>query len=78
MILIVAYYLISYKSAIYGRTYAWVVGSLFLAIIAGSLVGSDYVATMILIFLPLGLLAYALLLTFREYYRFKRKFGEES
>jgi hypothetical protein len=78
LILIIAYFLIAYKSAVYGRTYSWVIGTFFLAIIAGALVGSDYIATMILIFLPLGLLAYALILVFREYYHLKRKFVKEG
>ncbi|MHA1277488.1 MAG: hypothetical protein ACTSQI_19125 [Candidatus Helarchaeota archaeon] len=72
-IMIVAYYLLAYKRAIYGRAYSWIFGSFFLAIIGGALINSDYIAMMILIFFPLALLGYVFLITIREYYHLKEK-----
>ena len=60
--MLLIYYLSAYKGALYGRLVAWLVGPIFIGIILGTFV-DDFAATLILIFVPFALLAYAFALT---------------
>ncbi len=75
--MVITYYLLAYKGAIYGRISAWMIGPLFLAIIGGTMV-DDLAATYILIFLPIGLLFYAFIITLYSYRRLENKSDSDS
>ena len=60
--MLLIYYLSAHKGALYGRLVAWLVGPIFIGIILGAFV-NDFTATLILVFVPFAMLAYAFALT---------------
>ncbi|MFX1567178.1 MAG: hypothetical protein ACFFCV_02290 [Promethearchaeota archaeon] len=76
--LLIIYYIISYRSAKYGRIIAWIVGPFILAILGGALPGifgltGDLLATIILISIPVLSYSFVLSLLYRNDWKFKKK-----